>query len=240
MFIHISGRGFVMGKYFKIAKIFNFMLASRIKITGKKVDSNTHYMVVKRWAQYTLDTIGADVETIGLENIPECNCLFVSNHQSYIDIPIILSQIDKPIGFIAKKQLENVPLMSFWMKKIHCVFLNRESVREAIESINEGVKILENFSSMVIFPEGTRSRGDNMGEFKKGSIKLGLKASVPIVPVTICGSYRAYEQSGTFKPCKIKLIIGEPIYTDKLGKDEKKNLSDLIKASIEKNYCLPE
>lgn len=212
------------------------MAVARVKLISNKSSDAAYYKVVNDWAKYTMKTIGVNVQTEGLENIPEGNCLFVANHQSYVDIPLILSQIDKPIGFIAKKQLNKVPFMSFWMKKINCVFLNRESVREAVESINEGVNNLESRCSMMIFPEGTRSRGDKLGEFKKGSMKLAIKSSVPIVPLTICGSYKAYEQNNTFTAANVKLKVGKPIYTNNLSKEEKKNLSDYIKSIIEQNY----
>jgi 1-acyl-sn-glycerol-3-phosphate acyltransferase len=215
------------------------MAVARLKLLNNKKtrnDEEIYYKVVKSWAEYTMKTIGVKVHTEGLHNVPEGNCLFVANHQSYVDIPLVLSQINKPIGFIAKKQLERVPLMSFWMKKIHCVFLNRDSVRDAVESINEGARNLENYCSMMIFPEGTRSKCDNIGDFKKGSMKLALKASVPIVPITICGSYNAYEKYNTFTPANVSLVIGKPIYTDGLTKEEKKNLSEYIKSIIQTNY----
>ena len=211
------------------------MAMARLKLMTSKDAQSAPYKVVKDWAEHTMRIIGVDVQTKGLENIPESNCLFVANHQSYVDIPLILSQIDRPIGFIAKKQLKKVPLMSFWMKKINCIFLNRESAREAVESINEGANLIRNHCSMMIFPEGTRSKSDRIGEFKKGSMKLALKSSAPIVPITICGSYRAYEQHNSFSEAKVKLIIGKPIFIDELEKEEKKNLADYIKSIIEEN-----
>ncbi|WP_163195642.1 lysophospholipid acyltransferase family protein [Clostridium thermarum] len=229
-----------MSKVIKIAKIFNFMAVARLKLLkAKNIDSKEeiYYKEVKRWAEYTMKTLGVKIQTEGINNVPVGNCLFVANHQSYVDIPLILSQIDKPIGFIAKKQLKKVPLMSFWMKKIHCVFLDRDSLRDAIGSINQGVKNLRNQSSMVIFPEGTRSRSDKIGEFKKGSMKLALKASVPIIPITICGSYKAYEEFNTVKPANVRLVIGKPIYTDALSKEEKIHLSEHVKSIIQANYA---
>ncbi|WP_139904643.1 lysophospholipid acyltransferase family protein [Clostridium thermarum] len=229
-----------MSKVIKIAKIFNFMAVARLKLLkAKNIDSKEeiYYKEVKRWAEYTMKTLGVKIQTEGINNVPVGNCLFVANHQSYVDIPLILSQIDKPIGFIAKKQLKKVPLMSFWMKKIHCVFLDRDSLRDAIDSINQGVKNLKSHSSMVIFPEGTRSRSDKIGEFKKGSMKLALKASVPIIPITICGSYKAYEEFNTVKPANVRLVIGKPLYTDALSKEEKINLSEHVKSIIQANYA---
>lgn len=225
---------------FKIIKIFAYMIIARIKLLlSKKKDKDQRFYskIVKAWADYTLKTIGVTVRSIGLENLPEGNCLFVGNHQSYLDIPLVLSQINKPIGFIAKKELKAVPFIGYWMKKINCVFLNRNNVREAIDSINRGAYNLQNLCSMLIFPEGTRSKSDKIGNFKKGSMKLALKSSVPIVPITISGSYKAYESNNNkFSPANITLVIGRPISIDSLSKDELKNLSEIIREIIQNNY----
>lgn len=228
-----------MSKVFKIAKIFYFMAVARLRLLkayNLDCKEEMYYKEVRRWAEYTMKTLGIKIHTEGINNVPDGNCLFVANHQSYVDIPLILSQIEKPIGFIAKKQLAKVPLMSFWMKKSHCVYLDRDSVRAAIDSINEGVKNLENYCSMVIFPEGTRSKCDKIAEFKKGSMKLALKASVPIVPITICGTYKAYEEFNTVKPANVRLVIGKPIYPDTLSKEEKKHLSEHVRSLVLTNY----
>lgn len=229
-----------MGTVYKITKIFVYMIFARIKLifTNKKnIDQNLHSRIVRSWANYTLKTIGVKVRTMGLENLPEGNCLFVGNHQSYVDIPIVLSQIDKPIGFIAKKELKKVPFISYWMKRINCVFLDRANVRDAIESINQGATNLKNLCSMLIFPEGTRSKSHEIGGFKKGSLKLALKSSVPIVPITISGSYKAYENNNNkFSPADITLVIGNPIMVDTLSKEERKDLTEKIRETIQNNY----
>src|SRR5699024_1808110 len=93
-----------------------------------------------------------------------------------------------PHGFIAKVELTKFPIVSQWMKEMKCIFMDRSDRRQSLQSIKEGINILKNGHSMVIFPEGTRSKSDAMGEFKAGSMTLATKSGVPIVPITISGS----------------------------------------------------
>ena len=95
------------------------------------------------------------VNVHGLENIPEGPVLFVSNHQSNMDIAIICGFIDKPKGFIAKKELKKLPLINKWITLAGSIYLDRENPRKSMEGILEGIKTLKNGHSLVVFPEGT-------------------------------------------------------------------------------------
>jgi 1-acyl-sn-glycerol-3-phosphate acyltransferase len=191
--------------------------------------------VVNGWSKFVMKSINVDLDVIGKENLPKDSCLFVGNHQGYLDIPLLYSQLGGRIGFIAKKEMEKAPIMSDWMRELHCVFMDRDNPREAIKSINQGIEYIKQGYSMVIFPEGTRSKSDKVGEFKKGSMKLGLKGNAPIVPITICGSYKVFEQNNRIKTAKVRLIIDEPIDVKKLSKEEQNNLSEIIRDKIIKN-----
>lgn len=173
------------------------------------------------------------VNVHGLENIPEGPVLFVSNHQSNMDIAIICGFIDKPKGFIAKKELKKLPLINKWITLAGSIYLDRENPRKSMEGILEGIKTLKNGHSLVVFPEGTRSRGDKMGEFKSGSFKLATKSKVPIVPLTIDGTYRVMEANKILiKPSNINFYVHKPIYTDKLSKEEIAKLSETVEHII--------
>lgn len=188
------------------------------------------------WAKQVLKKAGVKVKARGVENVPDGACCFVANHQGNFDILAILAAIDKPMGFIAKKEMAKIPLISRWMRNIRCVFIDRKNVRESLKAINEGTNNLKNGYSMVIFPEGTRSKSHNIGEFKKGSLKMATKAKVPIVPITIDGSYKIFEEhNGWLRKGEIKLTIEKPIYLEKLSQEEQKNLSEIVKAEIVKN-----
>ncbi|WP_058991906.1 lysophospholipid acyltransferase family protein [Sarcina ventriculi] len=173
------------------------------------------------------------VNVHGLENIPEGPVLFVSNHQSNMDIAIICAFIDKPKGFIAKKELKKLPLINKWITLAGSIYLDRENPRKSMEGILEGIKTLKNGHSLVVFPEGTRSRGDKMGEFKSGSFKLATKSKVPIVPLTIDGTYRVMEANKILiKPSNINFYVHKPIYTDKLSKEEITKLPETVEHII--------
>jgi 1-acyl-sn-glycerol-3-phosphate acyltransferase len=168
----------------------------------------------------------------GLENLPEGNVLLVSNHQSLLDILTILAYIPKHIGFIAKSDLGLIPIMNFWMKALHCVFIVRKSLKKSAQAIDLGVSYLKDGYSLVIFPEGTRSKSHQIGNFKPGSLKLGTRSGVPIVPVTVDGTYHMFEEHKKAHPAHVRLTVHPPVYPDKLTDREKDALSEKIKAQI--------
>lgn len=190
---------------------------------------------VKKWSLHVLNKIGARVEVKGKENITENTCVYVANHQGFFDIPVLISTLDKSLGFVAKKEMLKFKMVSYWMKKIHCIFIDRSNIRDSIKAINEGVDNLKNGYSMLIFPEGTRSKGPKVGEFKKGSMKLALKSGVPIIPIAINGTYKLREgnKRGAIKAGDVIVTICKPIYVEELSKVERANLSEHIKTIIE-------
>lgn len=207
----------------------------RKKGLGKEVETFINDYA-EDWGKHTINKAGIKMNIKGLENIPKETCLFVANHQSLLDVPVLMGFLNKPIGFIGKKELSKVPGISSWMKQLHCIFIDRENVKEAVKTINLGVEYLKSGYSMVIFPEGTRGKGEELGEFKKGSLKLGTKAGVPIVPVTIDGTYNILEANGwKITPSTVNLTIDKPIYVSSLTKEEQNNLIITIKNIISQN-----
>lgn len=223
--------GYVANTCLKIPKI------KRMKKKGF-VEEAEKYINEKalEWGKNTINKAGIKVNVIGKENIPKGACLFIGNHQSLLDVPVMMGFLDKPMGFIAKKELMKVPGISTWMKQLHCIFMDRENIKESVKSINQGAEYLKDGYSMAIFPEGTRSQGKGLGEFKKGSLKLGTKAGVPIVPVTIDGTYRILEANkGKMIPGTVKITVDKPIIASELTKDEQNNLIVTIRNIIAKN-----
>lgn len=192
------------------------------------------HKISSTWSKYVMKISFAKITVVGTENLPKNQTsLIVSNHQSYLDIPLIMSVIDIPKGFIAKKELESWPIVSYWMKKIHCIFMDRDNVRKSAESIVEGINLLKGGHTMVIFPEGTRSLGKATHEFKAGSFKLATKSKVPIVPITIDGSYKIL--SGKFhfvKRCEVIVTIHPMIDVKNLSKDELLTLPSTVENTI--------
>ncbi|CBZ02248.1 1-acyl-sn-glycerol-3-phosphate acyltransferase [Clostridium botulinum] len=230
-FIFYLGFGFYM-----LLSLLRIIKLKYLKRKGNKeeIDRYINKSVVG-WANFIVNGIGIKINKKGLENVPDGPCLFVGNHQGLLDVPVVVSSLDKYVGFVAKKEMLKLKILTYWMKEMKCVFMDRQNVRAAVKTINEGVENLKNGYSMLIFPEGTRSRAENLGEFKKGSMKLGIKAGVPIVPIAINGTYNVLEANGRkIKAADVDLIICPPIYPNELSKEEQNNLSATIKDIIQK------
>ena len=141
---------------------------------------------------------GVKLEVNGKENIPNQACLFVANHISFFDIVVTYPLMISPTGYIAKKELEKVPFLSWIMRFVNCVFL---------------------------FPEGTRSKTGKMGEFKDGGFKIATKSKAPVVPVGITGTNDILENHFPFiKSGKVIVSFGKPIYTTDMDRAEQKLL----------------
>ncbi|WP_404988834.1 lysophospholipid acyltransferase family protein [Clostridium culturomicium] len=185
----------------------------------------------KNWAEGTIKYSEMDIEVIGKENLIEETCLYVANHQSMLDIPLIMANVNHTIGAMAKKEMSKVIVFSYWMEELGSVYIDREDAREGLKAILKGVENLKNGRSMLIFPEGTRNRGGETAEFKKGSLKLATKANVPVIPITVDGAYKGLE--GPEGDLKARMVIHKPIYTKDLTKEEKANLSSMCQKIIE-------
>lgn len=170
------------------------------------------HKVPKHWSRVILKLAGANITVEEQGNIPEGPVVIISNHEGDFDIPLLLGFIDKPFGFISKIEVKKVPILASWMEVMNCVFLNRSDRNQAIQSIRHGVKLLKKGHSLVIFPEGTRSKGRPIGRFKSGSFRLAIDAKVPIIPISIIGTSNLFEKNNRLiKPANIKLVIGKPI-----------------------------
>lgn len=192
---------------------------------------------VQKWARSLLRLAGVTVEIDGLENIPQGPAVFVPNHQSYFDIPVLLAWLDKPHPLVSKQEVKKLPLIRQWMELLDCVFIDRDNARQSVAALGEAAKnMTQRGRSFIIFPEGTRSRGDEMGEFKNGGFRAALKAGVPVVPVVIDGSYRAMEANHMWiKPAHVKVRVLPSIPTAGISREESKviglRVHDLIAAA---------
>lgn len=226
---------------FAFSLIFTIPGLIKLKYFSSSIsaEERTAYIIKKtsNWARLQINMNGAKIHVIGAENVPKDGAvLFISNHQSDFDIPIFMSCIDKPKGFIAKIEIDKIPLLRTWMRHLRCVFMDRSSLRKSAEAIAEGIKILKSGYSLVIFPEGTRSKTGKIGEFKQGSFKLATKAKVPIVPVTLKNTRMLFEGCGyRMTPAEVEVIIHAPIETADLEKEEAALLPERVKAIIEES-----
>ena len=132
---------------------------------------------------------GAKTTVIGLERIPKDEpVLFVGNHQSYFDIIISYSLMPRLTGYVAKKEIEKIPLLRTWMKYLYCLFLDRDDIREGMKTIVQGIEYIKNDISIAIFPEGTTQKGRGLLPFKIGAVKIAHDSGAPILPFIIKGN----------------------------------------------------
>lgn len=212
---------------YKVRKLLN---------SGKISEAEAYvHEASSQWAMQNVRISGAKVILEGEENIPsDIPVLFVSNHQSNFDIALFMSHINKPKGYISKIEMKKLPVIRTWMEFMHCVFMDRGNPRKAAEAIAQGIRNLKNGYSMVLFPEGTRSKSNDMNEFKAGAFKLATKSGVPIIPVTIKGSYKLMEENNSrIKPAEVEIFIHPMVLTENLTREEENALSEKVKAIIQ-------
>ncbi len=227
--------------YFWIILLFYIPSLIRCKvydIQGKVMERDALIQKsVSRWAKSLVNLSGSKIKVIGEENIPKNEpVLFVSNHQGNFDIPILLGYIQKPKAFIAKIETKKLPIIRTWMRLMKCIFIDRKDIRQSVNAIKMGVKLLKEGYSYVIFPEGTRSKDGNLGEFKPGSLKLATKSNVPIVPITIKGSKNIMKKNSyLIQPAYVEVIISPAIDMKTTSVKDTKSLSEKIKDIIAEN-----
>lgn len=230
-----------MRNIIKIIRYILYMIYLQLKglkyflvknLYGEKKASDYIQKTGYLWSKFTINIIGIKLEVIGQNNIPNEPCIFMSNHSSILDIPLILYTSNAKISFIAKKEILKVPIIGFWLKRSGGLSLDRENPRDAIKCLKKCINNINNGYSIGLFPEGTRSKDGNVGEFKKGSFKFATKSKAPIIPVSIEHASRSFEDTGKFIPSKIKIVYDKPIYTSQLTKDNEKMLPSQVRDII--------
>jgi len=197
-------------------------------------------LFIRAWARSVLWAVGVRTTVTGLENIPDDEKLcFVVNHQGDLDVVIMEAFMSRPLGFIAKSQAAWFPFLNLWIAALGSSFIDRRSPRQGKKAIDRGVRRIENGRSMVIYPEGTRSRSREMLPFRKGAFKLATRPGATIVPVTIDGSFLVWEAHGRIESADVRVVVHPPVRTADLSPDEKKTLPETIRATIASGL-LPE
>ena len=191
---------------------------------------------IPHWSRGILKVTGVQLSVEGLDNIPaEGPCVFVANHRSYYDIPLLLAGLDGPHGILAKEELEKIPLLNRWMKLLGCVFVQRDDVRASVRALNDATAIVESGKSFIIFPEGTRYKGEEggAGEFKAGAFRIAVKTGAPVVPVAISGARGLFESHGNMAtPGVVHIRVLPPIQTAGMSRAEQKELPDAVRQTI--------
>ena len=225
---------------FKLVRSLKYMEPYKREIEKAKADGDLErereYILkaTSSWGPMVMEMFGSTVDARGLENLPDSGpVVMVGNHQGYADIFTYFATFRKfQFAFVAKEDLGRLPFYGKWIRRIRSVLIKRDDPRASLKAISEGIKYIEQGFSLVIFPEGTRSLGPDPGRFRKGPLKLATKPGVPIVPISINGSYKMFEEEGRLKGAHIDILVHEPIETKGLTKQEEKELNDRVEKII--------
>lgn len=199
--------------------------------------------IVQFMFKLILFTAGTKVTVIGEENVPkDIPVLYVGNHRSYFDIVLTYARCPGLTGYVAKDSMLKIPLLSTWMKRLYCLFLNRSDIKEGLKTILQGIDQIKNGISMCIFPEGTRNRGDDETQllpFKEGSLKMAEKTGCPIIPMAMNNTANIFESHIPFvRPCHVVLEYGKPIYPKEQKKFLGAHCQEIIEHTVKKNQTL--
>lgn len=201
---------------------------------------------IVQWAfRVILKITGVQTTVIGEENIPDEPVLFIGNHRSFFDILLTYSRCKRLTGYVAKKEMERIPLLSTWMRNLYCLFLDRGNPREGLKTILQAIEYVKKGISICIFPEGTRNKGEELSmlDFKDGALKIAEKSGCAIVPMSMNNTAEIFENHfPRIKKTHVIIEYGQPIYPKELDKEVKKHLGNycqnIIQETITKNASL--
>lgn len=195
---------------------------------------------IVQWAfKMILFLAGTKVVIKGEENVPKNEpVLYVGNHRSYFDIVITYSRVPDLTGYIAKKEMLRWPLLVNWMKNLHCLFLDRQDVKQGLKTILTAIDKVKAGISICIFPEGTRNRvNDTFMEFHEGSFKVASKSGCAVIPMAIYNSAAIFEDHIPWiRKTTVIVEYGKPFYIKDLPKETQKRVGAYSRDLIMENY----
>lgn len=223
------------------------ILTALVTIIGATIGKGSFwgYWPAHIWSRCVCTLWLVRVMVNGRENIdPKSSYVFVSNHQGAFDIWTIYGYLDHNFKWLMKKPLEKIFLVGYACKKAGHVFVDDTNIRAIKETIADAEKTLKGGMSVVIFPEGSRSWDGKMIPFKRGAFMLAGEFRLPVVPLTIEGSFRAMPRTTyNVTPTTITLTIHKPVYPGENGFNTRKLMADCrtaINSSLSPEHRDPE
>ena len=206
-----------------------------IALVSSLMDRRGHvaHWCARVWSWLILIITGVQVHTTGIERVSSSDSyIFISNHQSIYDIPILFSTLPFQLRIIAKASLRFFPVLGWHLR--HTGHLLVDRTRTGIAELNKVAALIGLGHSLLLFPEGTRSVDGRVGRFKRGIFLLAVEADLPIVPVSIIGS-RNVMLKGRLMTCpgKVKVVLHDPISTSDLIREDVPDLVDRVHRIVE-------
>lgn len=201
-------------------------------------DGNALHLIARWWANSILWVSRVKVTVSGAEKLdPQQSYIYMANHQSNADIPLLLGRLPVQFRWLAKAELFRIPIFGRAMRGVGYISLDRSNRKSAFESLNRAARTIRNGTSVLIFPEGTRSRDGRILPFKKGGFVLAVDSGVPIVPIIIRGT-QAIIPKGHFmiRPAPVTLEILAPVETAGYTRKTKDALLEHIRSILIDNF----
>ena len=183
-------------------------------------------------------TAGARVRVHGAEHLRDGESyVFLSTHQSYMDIPAMLGYIPAQLRIAAKREVFLIPFLGWHMRRAGHISINRGATAEAVEALRRAASEVRRGQSVFLFPEGTRSRDGALQPFKKGGFKFALEARLPVVPVTIVGTRQVLPRDSiTFRPGDVDMYLDPPIPTAGLADEDLPALMRAVRDAMASHF----
>ena len=197
--------------------------------------SRTIYYFVCWWM---LTFLGGSIHVDGRENIPEDDegVIYAPNHNSICDVPLFYFGLKRFPGMMAKAELFKVPLVHGMLKSLNCIKIGRKSAHGVVEAIRESEKRIKEGGSLVIFPEGTRSKTGEIAAFKSGAFKVAERTGCRIVPVVIKNDRYLLENAGSSRIVPLYIKFLPPIGTSALTPEERKDLGPIVEKEVREEW----
>lgn len=193
---------------------------------------------IVQWAFNVVSFIsGVKLTVIGEENVPKDEAvLYIGNHRSFFDIVITYARCPRLTGYISKKSVKKVPILGLVMKRLYCLFIDRDDIKQSLTIILEAIDHIKNGVSVCVFPEGTRCKDPDptvVQTFKEGTFKIATKTKCKIVPMALTGTADILENHFPWiHKTHITLQYGEPIDPSVLSKEDQKRIGAYCQAKV--------
>jgi 1-acyl-sn-glycerol-3-phosphate acyltransferase len=197
------------------------------------------HALARGWARVLLFICGVGVHVTGLQKLDRSrNYVYVSNHASLFDIPAVIAGVPDQIRIVYKKELERIPIFGWGLKWGSYLGIDRGKSADAVKSLEEAAQRIRSGASVLLFAEGTRTTDGKLQPFKRGAFNLAVKAGVPVVPLTVNGSYHILpKRSLSIRAGRVSLVLDSPIVPGNgRGKEAEVHLMRHVHDVIARNY----
>jgi 1-acyl-sn-glycerol-3-phosphate acyltransferase len=214
-------------------KLYTIALGT-VSLVSTLIDrtGNFAHRCARAWAMLILKTTGVRVRISGLEHLePGRSYVFAANHQSIYDIPIVFSSVPFQLRIVAKESLGRIPFMGWHLQRAGHLLVDRRN--PGADIVQKMRRLVGESSSLIVFPEGTRSVDGRLGRFKKGSFLVAVDAGLPVVPVSIRNSRQVMKKGQlTVRPAAVDITVHASIDTASIGRDHVRELAERVRAIV--------